>query len=217
LKKKSLTEIAYKAIKDKIINMDLHPGVALSEAKIASQLKMTRTPVREAIQRLKHEGFLKVIPYKGTFVNSFSAEEIRQIYEMAEALEGMAVRLAAEKASDLDVRKLERIITRMKNALINDDMESWITADLEFHESILEIANNRYIRDAMKRINDQVHRARRIYVQVRGKPTQSTEDHEKMMQAIRAHDSKLAREITEQHLRRIREDHVKIFAGLGRI
>ena len=217
MKKKSLTEKAYRAIKARIINMDLHPGVALSEAKIASELRMTRTPVREAIQRLKHEGFLKVVPYKGTFVNSVSPEEIRQIYETAEALEGTATRLAAEKASDRDVERLEKIIDRMKNALTDNNMESWVAADLKFHETVLEIAHNKYIIGAMKRINDQVHRARQIYIRVQGKPAQSTEDHEKVMHAIRAHDAKLAREITEQHLRRIGEDHIRIFAGLGGI
>ena len=110
-----------------------------------------------------------------------------------------------------------QVEAELKKALKENNMESWIKADLEFHKNLLEMANNRYIKEAMKRINDQVHRVRRIYVQVKGKPAQSTKDHEKMMQAIRTHNGKLAREVTEQHLKRVREDHIRIFSGLGRI
>ena len=217
MSKESLAGKAYRAIKEKIINMELHQGVALSEEKIASELKMTRTPVREAIQRLKHESLLKVVPRKGTFVSSLSVREIQQIYEMAEALETMAAGLAAERASNKDIDKLKRIIIRLRDALANEDMENWIAADLEFHESFLEAARNNYIRDAMRRINDQIHRARLISIRVKGKPTQSTKDHEKMTQAIELHDARLARELTQEHLRRIREEQVDILTGLGRI
>jgi len=216
-KRTSLSTKAYNALKEKIMKMELNLGVPLSEKRLASELNMTRTPVREAIHRLKHEGLLKVIPRRGTFVNSLSVSEIRQIYEMAEALESMAASLAAERVSNEDIDRLQKILTRMKKALANKDMDNWIEADLEFHECVIEIARNKYIGDAMRKINDQIHRARLLYIRIKGEPIQSTRDHERMMEAIASHDAQLVRKLTREHIRRIREEQVEILSGLGKI
>ena len=217
MERKNLTREAYEKIKAQIINMHIHLGTYLSETKLASTLKIGRTPIREAIQKLKHEGFIKVIPCKGIFVNSLSATEIQQIYEMAEGLEGMAAKLAAERASEEEIDVLQRVVNKMKLALVEENKEAWMAADSEFHEIVLQMARNKYIAEAMTLINGLIHRVRKIYLQTIERPVESTNEHAELARMIAAHNSDLAKKITEKHLRRIRKHNVRIFQGMKAI
>lgn len=204
----SLTQKAYEELKSRIIRMELHSGVLMTESRIAEDLGMGRTPVREAIQKLKHEGFVKVIPRKGVMVSSLSADEVRSIYEMADGLEGMATRLAAERASQNEINELNSIVYEMKRALAANDMQAWVQADGAFHAQILKISGNLYITEAMELINGLVSRVRMIVVQVKGLPGKSTKEHEQIARMISERRGNDARDAFERHHRRVKEDIV---------
>lgn len=216
--KRSSADKAYEAIKAKIVNMDFEPTMPLSEMRIAKTLKMTRTPVREAIQRLRQEGLLRVVPHKGTFVNAFSPGDITQIYQIAGTLEGLAARLAAQEASASDIQRLEKALAKMKKATETGQVGEWISGDRKFHEIIVEICGNNYLQKTIGGLHDQgLYRIRRLYTLVKGIPLQSTTDHEATVCAIRSHDGSLAQEITEQHWARVQKEQISIVEGFGRI
>lgn len=217
MKKGNLTHKAYQKIKSQILSGNFHLGTHLSESKLASMLKMGRSPIREAVQRLRHEGFVKVVPRKGIFLEAFSSSEIEQIYEMAEALEGLAVKLATERASQDEIQELKTTVERMKTALAEDNKEAWMEADSEFHRLVLKFAGNKYITKAMTIINDRINRIRHIYLQVIDQPIESTREHEMIAQVIADRKPELAKKIMEQHLQNVRAHHTRIFKGIKAI
>ena len=100
----SVREAAYGHLRDSILRGSLLPGTRISEPNLAEQLGISRTPVREALQRLSQEGLVELTPAKGARVRVLSAEEVREVYEARAMLEGEAARLAAERASEGEMR-----------------------------------------------------------------------------------------------------------------
>lgn len=210
----NLSQEAYEKLKLRIIRMEVNVGHIMTESSIADDFGIGLSPVREAIQRLKYEGFVKVIPHKGVLVNSLSPDEIRQIYDMHDALSGTVVRLASEKASKSQINELNNIISEMKRSLTVNDMECWVKADDAFHAKILEMCNNSYIARAMGLIRGLLSRVRIIITQVKGLPSKSTNDHEQVVRMISEHRGNDARDAMHQHHERIIEDIMDIVRQL---
>jgi DNA-binding GntR family transcriptional regulator len=135
---------------------------------------------------------------------------------MLEGLESMAVKLAAERATPEDIERLERAVTAQEEALARDDLDAWVVADEQFHDAIIEIARNRRIRKTIEPLNAQLHRLRLFTVRMRPKPTRSVEEHRAEVEAIRAGNGELARDIHEAHrahARHVMVEVIKKYAG----
>jgi DNA-binding GntR family transcriptional regulator len=201
----ALTDRAYAQLQSAIANLILRPGRELSERYVAEWLGMSRMPVREALLRLRDEGLVTAVPRRGYYVSQISADDAREIYEMLEGLESMAVKLAAERATPEDVVRLEQAVTEQEEALARDDLDAWLVADEKFHDAILEIARNRRIRKIIEPLNAQLHRLRLFTVRIRPKPTRSVEEHRAEVEAIKKGDAELARNIHMAHRAHARE------------
>jgi DNA-binding GntR family transcriptional regulator len=214
----ALTERAYARIRSAIADLVLQPGRPLTERYLAEWLGIGRMPVREALVRLREEGLVEAIPRKGYYVSSISADDAREIYEMLEGLESMAVKLAAERATPEDIARLERAAREQELALERDDLDAWVVADEAFHDAILEIARNRRIQKTIEPLNAQLHRLRLFTIRLRPKPTRSVEEHRAELEAIKAGDGERARRIHQAHRAHAREVMVEIvrrYAGPG--
>ncbi len=206
----SMATRAYQDIKRWIIDGTIPPGYPLLETELATQLGISRTPVREALLRLKHDKLAVSLGRKGIFASSLSATDMEEIYEMLEGLESMAVKLAAQRATEEDIRHLEEAVAAQKDALARDDLPAWIAADEAFHSIVLEAARNRRVQEIVSRVNDQLRRTRRLTIRARRHLDQSTAMHEATFQAIRDHNGDLAREINQRHRAVAREEMVSI-------
>jgi DNA-binding GntR family transcriptional regulator len=191
--------LAYARLRSAIADLVLQPGQPLTEAALADWLGLGRTPVREALLRLRDEGLVDVIPRKGYFVSRISADDAEEIYEVLEGLESMAVNLAARRASPDDVRRLEEAVRRQEEALAADDLDAWVTADEAFHQAVLEIAGNQRIRRIIEPLNAQLHRLRVLTVRMRPKPVRSTEEHRAVLAAIKDGNGALAFSLHQAH------------------
>ena len=214
----ALAERAYSQLKQAIGNLVLQPGKPLTERHISEWLGIGRMPVREALMRLRDEGLVGVVPRRGYFVSAISAEDAREIYEMLEGLEGMAVKLAADRATPEDVARLERYVREQEQALAVDDLDAWVIADERFHDAIIEIARNRRIQKVIEPLNMQLHRLRLFTVRLRPKPTRSVEDHRALVDAIEAKESDRARDIHQAHrahARGVMIDVIQKYSGLS--
>ena len=195
----NLADKAYKIIKRNILDGIFHEGYMLSEVELADSLKMSRTPVREALKRLYHEELIIIKPRIGNFVKHFSWEEMRQVEEMAEGLEGMVVKLATEKASENDLEKLIHTVDLLENALSNNDIDGWINTDVVLHSILLEIANNKFIETSVRSINEKIHTMRLITMTNIEFRELSTKEHRKIVEAMMKRNSELARRLTQDH------------------
>jgi len=206
---------AYEEIKRRILEGIIPPGHPILENGMAGELGISRTPLREALARLRHEDLVIAIPRKGIFVNSLSADDMEEIADMLEGLEGIAVKLAAKRATETDLARIEDAVRAQEEALRKDDRQAWSVADEEFHNAVLDAARNRRIQEVVSRVKVQWRRQQALTIRLRPKPTFSTEGHRATLEAIRSRDGELARQIDQRHRAKVNRMLIDILRSLG--
>jgi DNA-binding GntR family transcriptional regulator len=184
------------------------------EKDAARALGISRTPVREALVRLEAEGLLRLVPRHGFEVAPLDATTLREIYEILEGLEAVAVDLAATRASAAQLQRMDRAIAEQATALEREDLVAWLAADDAFHDAILEMSGNGRLGRYAQTLNDQAHRARLFTHRLRPKPVRSTQDHREVAAAIRAGDGARARSLHQAHRRRARDEILAILQAV---
>jgi DNA-binding GntR family transcriptional regulator len=197
----SLAEAAYGALKASILEGLLPPGEEAVEQAIADQLGMSRTPVHEAVLRLQHEGFLRVLPRRGVRVLPIDPEDLRQTYEVLIALEGAAAALlAARGAAAAEVLDAMREATAaMAAALGRGDRAGWAAADDRFHRALLAGSGNPKLARLAETAADQAQRARSATAARRPEPETSAREHGAILDALAAGDGDAARAAVAAH------------------
>jgi DNA-binding GntR family transcriptional regulator len=197
------TEIAYRALKARILENELAAGTQLLEQEVALQLGLSRTPVREAFQRLEREGLLEIVPRHGIRISLIRPEDMREIYEVLSSLEPAAAELLAERKLDRKaMQPLVEACDEMERALERDDRRGWAAADTRFHLALVESCGNRRLCEMIKTVWDQAHRARMATLLLRPPPTQSTREHRAILKAILAGDPEKAGALYRAHRKR---------------
>ena len=123
------TQRVYETVKEKISTFQLKPGTRLVEEQIAEEAGVSRTPVREALNRLGQEGLVKIFPQWGSYVREIDLEEIREVFDLREALEGMAARVAASRISEGEIEELKRLCRECANTSKSETNYGQSTAD----------------------------------------------------------------------------------------
>jgi DNA-binding GntR family transcriptional regulator len=173
---------------------------------------MSRTPVREAILRLRQEGWVYSIHRKGLFVSPVSLADFRHAYEILEGLEAVIARLAIERATDADLDRLHEIVQQQEAATEADDRLTWTAASRAFHTLLAELAGNRYIAETRARLMDQMSRASRLTLRLRPRPSEPTSEHRAIYEAIRRRDVKAAMLLAHEHRARVRQEAITLLA-----
>jgi DNA-binding GntR family transcriptional regulator len=140
----ALHQDVYSALKEAILRGQLQPGTRLCEADIAAQMGISRAPIREALRQLEQEGLAVNSPYKGTFVATFTPDDIRELCAVRSLLEGYAVAQAVQRITPDDIERLTAIMDEMLAVARQDvDLAVFIEKDLRFHEEICRLSGNR--------------------------------------------------------------------------
>ncbi|MDQ1607610.1 MAG: hypothetical protein QOE16_342 [Microbacteriaceae bacterium] len=171
---------------------------------MAAVLEMSRTPVREALVRLEMEGWVQIVPRRGFVVSPILGEDISQIYDVVEALDGVAGGLAAVRATAEQLAHLEILIQRQEAALERDDLIEWTDLDDQFHSWIVDLSKNPRLRVIVDSQADQIYRARLYTISHRPKPTRSILEHKAILAALRASAVEGAHAIMRSHRQRSR-------------
>jgi len=208
----SMVDAAYDQLRRRILDNDWPPGHRALEHEIATEMGMSRTPVREALMRLQNEGLVEVIPRHGMRVLPVSGNDMQEIYQILTALECMAAELlAARKPSAKELEPLVDATKAMDKALRADDLDAWAAADERFHAHLIELAGNRQLQATVLNYWDRAHRARMFTLRLRPKPVNSTKEHMQMVERLRAGDAEGAARVTRAHRERARHELVTIF------
>jgi DNA-binding GntR family transcriptional regulator len=210
----SLTSQAYTAIRQAILDLQIRPGEPIAENTLARWLGMSRTPVREAILRLRQEGWVYSIHRKGLFVSPVSITDFRQMYETLEGMEAVIARLVTERATDADLDRLDEIVQRQEAATETDDREAWTTASRAFHTLLAELAGNRYIIETRARLMEQMGRGSRLTLRLRPRPSEPTAEHRALSAAIRRRDVNAAILLAHEHRARVRREAIDLLEAL---
>jgi DNA-binding GntR family transcriptional regulator len=209
-------DIAYTRLKQLILDGTLPAGAQMLEQEAASRLNMSRTPVREAMVRLRQEGMVEIRPRHGMRVLPISASDMAEIYTVLTALEGMAADLVAQRGiTGRQLALLRGTVTDMEKALAANDLPAWAAADEQFHLRLVQLCGNTRLIQMVGQLWDQAHRARMLTLKLRPTPTNSVEEHAALVEAIAAGDSIRARRIHEDHRRRAGAMLVDLLERLG--
>ena len=195
-----LSKKVYRILKKEIIKGSLKPGSKVLEGRIAEQIGISRTPVREAIRELAAEGFVTLSPNQGVVVRSVSAENIREVLQIHSVLEGLAARLSCEVIDEENLKELENYVNKMEKLTNKKDPLAYSEVDLKFHELIVNNCGNKRLIQMRKNISDQAQRYRISSLRTRGRLKESLKEHQKILEAFKTKDPKKADVISQKHI-----------------
>jgi DNA-binding GntR family transcriptional regulator len=206
--------VAY--LKQAIIAGDLRPGERLVEPLLAEQLKVSRTPVREAIFQLENEGLVERIPYRGAVVASISSRDVSEIYTIKSAIEGLAARLACQNVTPLQIKQLRDLLKQMEAYAKKGDLDQYTGVSRSFHVQIVEIADNKWLLDVYRRLDPPIHGLRILALSLPGRPKNSVREHRAILEAIAGRDGEKAEVLTQHHVTKAGEILARNFVERGR-
>ena len=152
----SIKEKIYKTIKGRIINLELKPGAILSDRKLAEELNVSRTPVRDAINMLAKENYVTQQNGRGFIVKELSLKDIEDMYIVREALEVSALKSAALNNSNDDIDRIEKLLGKHAEIIQSYKPQGKFLEDADFHRALASISNNRYIMEILKSIFERI-------------------------------------------------------------
>jgi DNA-binding GntR family transcriptional regulator len=194
---------AYSVLRDAIVCGELAPGRQLSENELAELLGVSRTPVREALIRLRDDRLVEIVPQLGTFVTHISEAGVADAQFIREALECAAVRIAAERADNEDLAALDGIVTRQREIRDTDDYDRFYVLDDEFHGTLVELSGHGIAWSLAQRANGHLNRVRRLSLPQPRYLAEMVAEHELVVEAIRRHDPDAAELALRHHLRMV--------------
>lgn len=202
-KKSSLSQKAYIELKHDIYNNLIRPGDCLSENLIASELNMSRTPVREALRMLENEGLVEIKDGIGVYVKSISLTDIEDIFEVRKVLETLAFktsiyRITDEEICDLEM-KFKKLLEEFNNG-VNVPMSSFVSVDWQLDELIVNKCQNNYIISIMNDIKAKIIRYQYMSHEALNDVEESTAQHLNILSLIRSRNLKELIEANEKHI-----------------
>ena len=195
-----LSKKVYRILKKEIIKGSFEPGDKVLEGRIADQMGISRTPVREAIRELAAEGFVTLSPNQGVVVRSVSAESIREVLQIHSVLEGLAARLSCEVINEEDLKELENYVNKMEKFANKRDSSAYSEVDLKFHELIVNTCRNKRLIQMRKNISDQAQRYRISSLSIPRRLKESLKEHQKILEAFKTKDPKKADSTSQKHI-----------------
>jgi DNA-binding GntR family transcriptional regulator len=219
MKKRKLIEIpnlrerVYQVLKEMVIFQEIPPGEKLDEDSLASQLGVSRTPIRESLCRLENEGIVKIIPRRGAFIVRHSKKSINEILSVREVLEGLSAREAVNHITDATLEELESFSEKFSESNVRVLSKEYLQADVKFHKTIIEASENEWLISLMNILNDHIQMLRLRTVALQGRPEQSLSEHMKIIGALKDRDPLLAESLMREHIKNVRESYLKNIEG----
>src|SRR4051794_35177913 len=193
---------AYAALKDTIVSLNVYQQTAevrLDERQLASDLGISRTPVREAMAQLEREGFVRSVPRRGIYVVRKSKEEVIEMITAWAALEGMAARLITQNAGTEEIAALRRMFGTFENGEARAHLDEYSEANIEFHQTIIRMSKNRVLTDLAENLFTHMRMIRRKTIGEEDRVERSIRDHMNIIEALEARDTDRAEDLVRNH------------------
>ncbi|MCE5234627.1 MAG: GntR family transcriptional regulator [Clostridiaceae bacterium] len=201
--KQSLTSKAYKRMRDDIIEGRYSTGDYLIEVKLAEELDMSRTPIREALKQLELEDLVTSIPNRGVMVQGISSRDIEDIFTVRLLLEGQAAYWAAERIDEEKLSKLAETLELMELYTRKNDVSKLAALDTQFHDTLFSASNSRILRHILASLHQNAQRVRRSSLKSPARPHKSLEEHRAIYNAIEEHRAADAKALMEAHIKNV--------------
>ena len=200
LDNRTLWEQVRDRLREDILAGRLEPGTELSEVALARDFGTSRGPLREALGRLASEGLVTITPRRGAVVTQLSRQEFIDAYQVREALETLAVRLAVPLLSDAEVAHMRELCELMERAAGDDEVHVFFETNNSFHEGLVRGSRNRKLLEVYRMLVGQMVPYLPRSLELRGSLQQSVEEHQAILAAIEARDAERAAQLLAEHI-----------------
>jgi DNA-binding GntR family transcriptional regulator len=197
---KPLRELVFENIRKAIVSGTFAPGERLMEIQMADELGVSRTPVREAIRKLEMEGFVVMIPRRGTYVANLSIKDINDVYEIRISLDVLAAGLAAERIEPEEIEELQKLLLEITEANEAGDMDKIVQLDTAFHDVLYKASRNDRLSNIINNLREQITGIRGTSMRYPGRMADTIEEHRALVDSIAARDPERAQNAARVHL-----------------
>jgi len=198
-----LNQKTYRILKQAIVRGDLEPNSKLALNEIARSLGISNTPVREAINKLSSEGFVKIIPNKGIIVKEVNIDDLQEILHIRTFLDGLIAKLAAKKITDKGIVNMMKIINKMEYCVKEDDRLAYNDLDIKFHNFLLNITENNKLKEIYNNLIVHAHRFRIRTLKISGRMGKSLKEHKEIALKIKERNPDEANRVSQEHIESI--------------
>src|SRR5262252_1386979 len=198
----TFAERAYTALRDVILALDIYgrrDEIRLDERRLASDLGISRTPVREAMAQLEREGFVRSVPRRGIYVVRKTKQQVIELITAWAALEGMAARLITQQANDAEIGQLRQMFTKFENGQLHAHLDEYSEVNIEFHQTIIRMGGNRVLTDLAENLFTHMRMIRRKTIGEEDRADRSIRDHLNIIQALEARETERAEDLVRNH------------------
>jgi DNA-binding GntR family transcriptional regulator len=205
---RQLKDSVYLKLRQEIVSARLPPGYLLREAELAARFGVSKTPLREAFVRLEKDGFVEIAPYRSAVVAGYSRQDLREIYEVRELLEGLCAREAALNIATEDLAALSGIVRDSATAFEAGDSDRLAALLDEFDVVLYAQSKNSRITAMLNNIRDHVIRIGRLTMAIPGRMGTSVREHQGIYEAIVQRDGQRAETLMRQHILSVMADQL---------
>lgn len=202
-------EKIYEQIRAKIISGWYLPGSPLAETPLSMEYGINRTRIRQILQKLERESLVERFPYRGAFVKQITSKDLQEIFEMREAIESMAARLAARRRDDEDLRKICGLFDPYRKSSADGDLKEKIEIGERFHQFIMRSSKNGKIIDTMQHLNLQIMRIWEVGFRIPDRIDKAFREHLEILTAIAERNEDLAEQRMKEHISDAFRDYIK--------
>jgi DNA-binding GntR family transcriptional regulator len=208
-----ISDEVYKALKARIVSRQFSLGERLNLARLEKQMGISRTPLKEALNRLALEGLVEIQPRKGTFVVNPTPDEIAESFDVRRVLEVYAVELAVQRVTESQLEQMRDLVKALRRLTEAENWErvflEYMPLDYSLHKLILEIAGNRRLLEIWEQVNVHAEMGRIRYGRSREEAKLAQKEHEEILQAFEARDITVLRQIISHHIKRVKRSIVR--------
>ncbi|CCU80913.1 regulatory protein GntR, HTH [Halanaerobium saccharolyticum subsp. saccharolyticum DSM 6643] len=206
LKKFNAKETAYKVIKSNILDLNLEPGLRIKESELEEKLKMSRTPIRDAISRLTSEGSIDVYPQSGTYISKIDLERVKESVFLRSTIETEAVKRACNNFTEKDFIFLDSNFKNQKLAVDNERLKEFSYHDNKLHEYFFLGNGFKYTWELINDFSFDYHRIRKLKLDLDLRTRDTLDEHKKLIKAIEERDIEKATKMVKNHIEYVYKD-----------
>lgn len=193
-------DIIADALEELVFSCTFQDGDRLDEIKLSKQFDVSRTPIREALQRLVNSGLAEQFPRRGVFVRQPGPVELMEMFETMAEVEAVCGRLAAMRISDAAIADLEAANQRCQKAIDQNDADLYYRENERFHHIIYAQSGNAFLEGEVLRLHKRLKPYRRIQLRLRGRMAQSMDEHIQVVDALKAGNTTLVAQVLRDHV-----------------
>jgi DNA-binding GntR family transcriptional regulator len=209
----SLNSLAYQQIREKIVALDLPPASLVDEARLADELGVGLTPVRQALRRLALENLVVILPRRGTIVADLNLSDLHKIFEMRVELEALAAQLAAERATPEQLANLAALVQEAQRRNAAGSKRELLDLDHRMHRLLAECAHNEFLEETLDRLYSHILRLWNLLLHRVTSLPASLQEHRAIAAAVTSGDGLRAAELMRAHVRHFQQEIADLQMG----